>query len=224
MAGGKIFLFICIIMLHAAGSVVFAGGPPAFKCARLKYSGGGDWYNDPSAVPNLMAYIRSHTGVSAPEKEETVEASSPVIFQYSFVFMTGHGNVRFTDAELENLRRYLKAGGFLYVDDDYGLDKSFRRELERLFPGNSLVELPYSHAIYHIYYDFAKGLPKTHEHDQKSPAGYGVFYNERMVIFYTYESNPSDGWADPDVHNDPPEKREEALRIGTNIVLYALTH
>ncbi|NTW48502.1 MAG: DUF4159 domain-containing protein, partial [Chlorobiales bacterium] len=164
MRGRRVFLIICIMALF--GSVVLAQ-PSAFKCARLKYSGGGDWYNDPSAVPNLMAYIRTHTGVGAPEKEETVEASSPAIFQYAFVFMTGHGNVRFSDSELENLRRYLKAGGFLYVDDDYGLDKSFRRELERLFPGNALAELPYSHPIYHIYYDFAKGLPKTHEHDQK---------------------------------------------------------
>jgi hypothetical protein len=221
MRGRRVFLIICIMALF--GSVVLAQ-PSAFKCARLKYSGGGDWYNDPSAVPNLMAYIRTHTGVGAPEKEETVEASSPAIFQYAFVFMTGHGNVRFSDSELENLRRYLKAGGFLYVDDDYGLDKSFRRELERLFPGNALAELPYSHPIYHIYYDFAKGLPKTHEHDQKPPAGYGLFYNESMVIFYTYESNPSDGWVDPKVHNDPPEKRDEAFRIGTNIVIYALTH
>jgi hypothetical protein len=198
--------------------------PPAFKCARLKYSGGGDWYNDPSAVPNLMKFIRERVGVLTPLKEEIVEASSPAIFQYSFVFMTGHGNVRFTDAELENLRNYLKSGGFLYVDDDYGMDKSFRREVKRIFPGTDLVELPHSHPIYHIYYKFPNGLPKIHEHDNKPPQAFGLFYNGRMVLLYTYESNPSDGWADPNVHNDPPEKREEALKFGTNIVLYAISN
>jgi hypothetical protein len=198
--------------------------PPAFKSARLKYSGGGDWYNDPSAVPNLMKFIRERVGVLTPLKEEIVEASSPAIFQYSFVFMTGHGNVRFTDAELENLRNYLKSGGFLYVDDDYGMDKSFRREVKRIFPGTDLVELPHSHPIYHIYYKFPNGLPKTHEHDNKPPQAFGLFYNGRMVLLYTYESNPSDGWANPDVHNDPPEKREEALKFGTNIVLYAISN
>jgi len=198
--------------------------PPAFKCARLKYSGGGDWYNDPSAVPNLMKFIRERVGVLTPLKEEIVEASSPAIFQYSFVFMTGHGNVRFTDAELENLRNYLKSGGFLYVDDDYGMDKSFRREVKRIFPGADLVELPHSHPIYHIYYKFPNGLPKIHEHDNKPPQAFGLFYNGRMVLLYTYESNPSDGWADPNVHNDPPEKREEALKFGTNIVLYAISN
>jgi hypothetical protein len=198
--------------------------PPAFKSARLKYSGGGDWYNDPSAVPNLMKFIRERVGVLTPLKEEIVEASSPAIFQYSFVFMTGHGNVRFTDAELENLRNYLKSGGFLYVDDDYGMDKSFRREVKRIFPGTDLVELPHSHPIYHIYYKFPNGLPKIHEHDNKPPQAFGLFYNGRMVLLYTYESNPSDGWANPDVHNDPPEKREEALKFGTNIVLYAISN
>jgi hypothetical protein len=198
--------------------------PPAFKCARLKYSGGGDWYNDPSAVPNLMKFIRERVGVLTPLKEEIVETSSPAIFQYSFVFMTGHGNVRFTDAELENLRNYLKSGGFLYVDDDYGMDKSFRREVKRIFPGTDLVELPHSHPIYHIYYKFPNGLPKIHEHDNKPPQAFGLFYNGRMVLLYTYESNPSDGWADPNVHNDPPEKREEALKFGTNIVLYAISN
>jgi len=198
--------------------------PPAFKCARLKYSGGGDWYNDPSAVPNLMKFVRERVGVLTPLKEEIVEASSPAIFQYSFIFMTGHGNVRFTDAELENLRNYLKSGGFLYVDDDYGMDKSFRREVKRIFPGTDLVELPHSHPIYHIYYKFPNGLPKIHEHDNKPPQAFGLFYNGRMVLLYTYESNPSDGWADPNVHNDPPEKREEALKFGTNIVLYAISN
>ncbi|MBC8043399.1 MAG: DUF4159 domain-containing protein [Rhizobacter sp.] len=197
---------------------------PAFKCARLKYSGGGDWYNDPSAVPNLMDYIRRTTGIAAPAKEETVEAGSPNIFQYPFVFMTGHGNVKFSEAELDNLRKYLQAGGFIYVDDDYGMDKSFRREVARLFTGMNLVELPYTHPIYTQFYKFPQGLPKVHEHDGKPPSGYGLYYNERLVMYYTVETNPSDGWANADAHNDPPEKRDEAFRIGTNIVLYAITH
>ncbi|MDW8465485.1 MAG: DUF4159 domain-containing protein [Chloroherpetonaceae bacterium] len=198
--------------------------PPAFRCARLKYSGGGDWYNDPSAVPNLMKYIREKVGILAPLKEEVVEASSPAIFQYSFVFMTGHGNVRFTDAELDNIRNYLKSGGFIYADDDYGMDKSFRREVKRIFPGTDLVELPYSHPIFHHYYKFPNGAPKIHEHDNKPPQTFGLFYNGRLVLLYTYESNPSDGWANPDVHNDPPEKREEALKFGVNVVLYAISN
>ncbi|MCS6988548.1 MAG: DUF4159 domain-containing protein [Chloroherpetonaceae bacterium] len=198
--------------------------PPAFRCARLKYSGGGDWYNDPTAVPNLMRFIREHTGVATPDKEEIVEASSPNIFQYRFVFMTGHGNVRFTDAELDNLRAYLKAGGFIYVDDDYGMDKSFRREVKRLFSGTDLVELPHSHPIFNIFFRFPNGAPKIHEHDGQPPQTFGLFYDNRLVLLYTYECNPSDGWANPEIHNDPPEKREEALRFGTNIVLYAITH
>lgn len=197
--------------------------PPAFRCARLKYSGGGDWYNDPSAVPNLMRYVKEKTGIATPEKEETVEASSPNIFQYRFVFMTGHGNVCFTEAELENLRAYLKSGGFIYVDDDYGMDKSFRREAKRLFSGTDLVELPYSHPTFNIFFNFPNGAPKTHEHDNQPPQTFGVFYDNRLVLLYTYESNPSDGWANPEIHNDPPEKREEALQFGTNIVLYAIT-
>jgi len=197
--------------------------PPAFRCARLKYSGGGDWYNDPSAVPNLLRFIKEKTGIATPEKEETVEAASPNIFQYRFVFMTGHGNVRFTEAEMENLRAYLKAGGFIYVDDDYGMDKSFRREVKRFFSGMDLVELPYTHPIFNIFFKFPNGVPKTHEHDNQPPQTFGLFYNNRLVLLYTYESNPSDGWANPEIHNDPPEKREEALQFGTNIVLYAIT-
>jgi hypothetical protein len=218
---GAILVFV---LLTLSGAAIWAQKlPPAFRCARLKYSGGGDWYNDPSAVPNLMRFIKEKTGIATPEKEEIVEAASPNIFQYRFVFMTGHGNVRFTEAELENLRNYLKAGGFIYVDDDYGMDKSFRREVKRLFSGTDLVELPYSHPIFNIFFKFPNGVPKTHEHDNQPPQTFGLFYNNRLVLLYTYESNPSDGWANPEIHNDPPEKREEALKFGTNIVLYAIT-
>ncbi|MDX2129862.1 MAG: DUF4159 domain-containing protein [Chloroherpetonaceae bacterium] len=198
--------------------------PSSFRIARLKYAGGGDWYNDPSAVPNLMRFIREKTGVVTPEKEETVDASSPQIFQYAVLFMTGHGNIKFSESELANLRAYLNAGGFIYADDDYGMDKSFRREMKRLLPESPLVEIPYTHPIYNKFYKFPNGLPKIHEHDGKAPVGMGAFIGNRMVIFYSYESNPSDGWADIDVHNDSPEKREEAFRIGTNIILFAISY
>lgn len=219
----KVAILVFVILTLGDSGLWAQKIPPAFRCARLKYSGGGDWYNDPSAVPNLMRYVKEKTGIATPEKEETVEASSPNIFQYRFVFMTGHGNVRFTEAELENLRAYLKSGGFIYVDDDYGMDKSFRREAKRLFSGTDLVELPYSHPTFNIFFNFPNGAPKTHEHDNQPPQTFGVFYDNRLVLLYTYESNPSDGWANPETHNDPPEKREEALQFGTNIVLYAIT-
>jgi hypothetical protein len=216
-----IFLLIPFFVLLNARPLHAQKLPPAFKCARLKYGGGGDWYNDPAAVPNLMAYIKEKTGVRTPDKEDIVEAASPAIFQYAFVFMTGHGNVKFSEAELENLRAYLKSGGFIFVDDDYGMDKFFRREVKRLFAGTDLAELPYAHPIYTNFYKFPSGLPKTHEHDNKPPQGFGLFYNNRLVLFYAYESNPSDGWVD--AHNDPEEKRREALQFGTNLVLFALT-
>jgi hypothetical protein len=196
----------------------------AFSIARLKYSGGGDWYNDPSAEVNLLAFIKEQTGMDVIPRYEFVDIGSEKIFSYPFVFMTGHGNVSFSETEARRLRSYLENGGFLYVDDDYGLDKAFRREMKKVFPSEDLVELPFSHGIYHIQYDFRNGPPKTHEHDGKAPQGFGLFRNGRLVVYYTYESNPSDGWTDPEVHNDPEPKRQEALRFGTNIVLWALTH
>jgi hypothetical protein len=196
----------------------------AFSIARLKYSGGGDWYNDPSAEVNLLLFLKEHTGVDVTPKYEFVEISSEKIFSYPFLFMTGHGNVVFGEPEVQRLRSYLQNGGFLFADDDYGMDQAFRREMKKVFPAQDLVELPFSHGIYHIQYEFPNGPPKTHEHDSKAPQGYGLFHNGRLVVYYTFESNPSDGWADPDVHNDPEAKRQEALRFGTNIVLWALTH
>jgi len=196
----------------------------AFSIARLKYSGGGDWYNDPSAEVNLLLFLKEHAGLDVAPKYEFVEISSERMFSYSFLFMTGHGNVVFSEPEVRRLRSYLQNGGFLFVDDDYGMDQAFRREMKKVFPAQDLVELPFSHGIYHIQYEFPNGPPKTHEHDSKAPQGYGLFYNGRLVVYYTFESNPSDGWADPDVHNDPEAKRQEALRFGSNIVLWALTH
>jgi len=195
----------------------------AVKIARVKYSGGGDWYNDPSSEINLLRYVRSHTSINADPVYEYVDLGTDNLFLYPVLFMTGHGTVSFTDAELRNLRSYLTNGGFLYIDDDYGMDQSIRKELRRLFPDKELRALPFSHPIYHSHFDFPKGLPKIHEHDNKTPEGLALFHEERVCVFYTYETNPSDGWADPEVHNDPPERRETALKLGTNIIVYALT-
>lgn len=196
----------------------------AFKIARLKYSGGGDWYNGPTEEPNLLRYVRQHTLIDVEPTYEFVEIMSDRLFTYPFLFMTGHGNVVLSDAEARRLRTYLENGGFLYADDDYGMDQAFRREIRKVFPDQHLVELPFSHGLFHCHFSFPNGVPKIHEHDGKPPQTFGLFHNGRLVVLYTYETNPSDGWDDPDVHNDPPEKREEALRFGTNIVVWALTH
>jgi len=195
-----------------------------FVVARVKYGGGGDWYNDPSMIPNLSKEINERTTLRAQEEQAVVSLEDEDLFNYPFIFLTGHGNIKFDDREIKNLRTYLTSGGFLYADDDYGMDEAFRRELKRVFPDKELVELPFDHEIYHIFYDFPSGLPKIHKHDEKPPQGFGMFHDGRLVLFYTYETNISDGWADFDVHNDPPHKREEAFKMGINIVMYALTH
>lgn len=196
----------------------------AFKIARLKYSGGGDWYNDPQGEINLLKFITQNTLIDVNPNYEFVEITSDRFFTYPFIFLTGHGNITFSELEAKRLRTYLENGGFIYADDDYGMDKAFRREIKKVFPEQELVELPFSYGLYHCHYKFPDGPPKTHEHDAKQPQGFGLFHNGRLVLYYTYESNPSDGWNDPHVHGDPIEKREEALRFGTNIVVWALTH
>lgn len=202
---------------------VSTGVGSAVKIARAKYSGGGDWYNDPSSEVNLLRYVRANTTILVEPTYEFVDLGTDNLFLYPVIFMTGHGTVSFSDAELRNLRSYLEAGGFLYIDDDYGMDASIRKELKRLFPDQDLRELPFSHAIYHSHFDFPNGLPKIHEHDDKAPQGLGMFINGKLAVYYTYETNPSDGWADPEVHHDNAERRETALRIGTNILVYALS-
>lgn len=196
----------------------------ALTIARVKYSGGGDWYNDPSAEVNLLRFVANATGMETNARYTFVEIGSENFFAHPMVFLTGHGNIVLNEAEVRRLRTYLQNGGFLYADDDYGMDKAFRREMRKVFPEHDLVELPFSHPIYHTPFQFPGGPPKTHEHDNKPPRGMGIIYEGRLVVYYTAESNPSDGWADPDVHNDPPAKREEALRFGANIVVYAMTH
>ena len=220
-------LFVLLALLLISGSEVYpqvAKTNSAFKIARLKYTGGGDWYNDPLEEVDLLQYVRQRTGIDVDPNYEFVEIGSEKFFSYPFVFMTGHGNISLSDQEVQRLRTYLENGGFLYADDDYGMDKAFRREIRKVFPGQDLRELPYSFGLYHCMYDFPNGPPKTHEHDGKPPQGFGLFHNGRLVVYYTYESNPSDGWDPPEVHGDPPEKRDEALRFGTNLVVWALTH
>ncbi len=189
-----------------------------FQIARLKYGGGGDWYNDPELIPNLCQEVNRRTSIQMSIDEAQVSLLDEKLYQYPFLFMTGHGNVSFTDEEVVRLRHYLEAGGFLYADDDYGMDESFRREMKKVFPSSELVELPFDHPIYHSFYDFFEGPPKIHEHYEGPPRGYGIFVGGRLVVFYTYNSNVSDGWTDR--YNDPPEKREQALRMGVNIIAW----
>ena len=194
-----------------------------FSIARLKYSGGGDWYNDPSAEVNLLNFVQQNTNIKVDARYKFVEISSEEIFSYPILFMTGHGNVVFAEDEVERLRLYLENGGFLYIDDDYGLDNAVRREMKKVFPTKNFQELPFSYGLYSVFYNFVNGPPKTHEHDKNAPRGYGIFIGERLCVYYTFESNPSDGWADATVHNDSPAKREEALKFGTNIIIWALS-
>lgn len=195
-----------------------------FTIGRVQYGGGGDWYSNPSSLPNLLKAISDRTSIRAANREENIRITDPGIFKYPYLYMNGHGNVKFSDEEVRILRRYLSAGGFIHADDNYGMDSSFRREIKKLFPDSPLVELPFDHEIYHSFFDFPNGLPKVHEHDNKPAQGFGIFLDDRLVVFYTYECDLGDGWEDPAVHNDPPEKREAALRMGINIIIYALTH
>lgn len=225
MFTNKLFILLLVLVISLPIDLIAQTKvSSAFKIARLKYSGGGDWYNDPGGDVNLLKYIKQNTLIDVEPTYEFVEISSDKFFTYPFIFMTGHGNVVFSDYDAKRLRTYLENGGFIYVDDDYGLDKAFRREIKKVFPEKDLMELPHSHGLYNCHFSFTNGPPKIHEHDKNPPQGFGIFHNNRLVLYYTFESNPSDGWNDPDVHNTPPDKREEALRFGTNIIVWALTH
>jgi hypothetical protein len=218
-------VLLCVVFLIAENSASQSSSPAsALRIGRVKYAGGGDWYNDPSSEVNLLRFVHQETRIDVDPRYQPVEISSEAFFSFPLLFLTGHGNIHFTGEEALRLRTHLSNGGFLYVDDDYGMDKSFRREMQKVFPGQPLVELPLSHGIYRNHFTFDDGPPKIHEHDGKPARGFGLFHNDRLVVFYTVESNPADGWADPEVHGDPKEKREEALRFGCNIVVWALTH
>jgi len=198
--------------------------PSGVTIARLRYDGGGNWYWGRSAIPNMHKFLAENTRIKVVDKEVTVRATDPELFQYPFLFLTGHGNIRFSDDEVVALRTYLENGGFLFANDSYSLAEAFRREIARVFPDKELVELPFSHPIYHCLYDFPNGLPKIHKHDGKPPQGFAIVVNDRVVVFFDYECDIGDGWEDAEVYNDPPEKHLAALKFGANLVTYALTH
>ncbi|OON69387.1 DUF4159 domain-containing protein [Hymenobacter sp. CRA2] len=214
-------LLVLVLLLPLAAA---APGPSySFQIARLQYGGGGDWYGNKTSLPNLIRFCNQTLKTNIAPEEATVEPGSATLLQYPFVHMTGHGNVTFTDAEAKNLRRYLLGGGFLHIDDNYGLDKYIRPEMKKVFPELDFVELPFTHPVYHQKFPFPKGLPKVHEHDGKRPQGFGLIYKGRLVCFYSYECDLGNGWEDPEVYKDPVEKHEEALRMGANLLAYALT-
>src|SRR5438067_2241390 len=190
---------------------------------RLHYDGGGDWYSGPSKLVNLLGAIRQRTRLAVSERERVVTLTSPGLWDVPYLYMTGHGNVRFADEEVPILPRYLEQGGFLHADDDYGMDTSFRREIARVFPDHPLVEVPLTHPIYHVPYEFPTGLPKIHEHDGLPAQGFGIFLGDRLVVYYSYQTDLGDGWEDPEVHHDPPELHEAALRMGVNLFTYAVS-
>jgi hypothetical protein len=212
--------FIGLLFLFAAFGPATINKPP-LKLALLKYNGGGDWYANPTALPNLAKFCNDKLKTNFDLEYATVAVGSVEIFDYSFVHMTGHGNVVFSPTEAENLRLYLQSGGFLHIDDNYGMDPFVRPAMKLVFPELEFVELPFGHEIYHSAYDFKSGLPKIHKHDDKPAQGFGLIWEGRVVCYYSYETDLGDGWEDQDVHNDPEEKRQEALKMGANIVQYA---
>jgi len=228
-AGAPARFFVCAAIVVLLAGPAWSGNPVgnpkeeyAVRIARIKYGGGGDWYSDPSSIPNWLKEFEKRTGIETYPEEKQVGLTDENLRAFPFLYMTGHGAIKVSQEELGALRAHLEAGGFLYADDNYGMDKSFRRFVKRLFPEHELEPLPNSHAMYHIFYDLP-GLPKIHEHDGKTPQGLGITLNGRLVVFYTYESDIGDGLEDPRVHNDPADKRELAMRMAVNILMYAIT-
>ena len=221
-----VLVFTCVFFLSTLVNFAKENSiNPTLEIPRLKYNGGGDWYNGKTEIPNLLKFLNEKTGIPVDPRDFYIEPDDSRIFQYPFIFLTGHGNISFNEVELENLRNYLLAGGFLYVDDDYGLDQPFRREIKKVFPEYSLIPINKEHPIFDCYFEFKDGLPKIHKHDGKPPQAYGIFDDHgRMMVFYTYESNISDGWDSPGVHNNPKDLRNTALKMGVNIIIYALTN
>lgn len=217
-----IIRIIAIIFISWMGFSALAP-KPTYQIGLLRYNGGGDWYADPTALPNLVDFCNQHLKTNISKEISTVDVGSSDIYNYPFIHMTGHGNVVFSNEEAQNLRNYLLGGGFLHIDDNYGMDKFIRTEIKKVFPNNDFVELPPSHPIFHQTYDFPNGLPKIHEHDGKRAQAFGIIFEGRLLCLYTYETDLSDGWEDPEVHNNTEEKRTEALKMGANIIEYALT-
>nr|NQU92065.1 DUF4159 domain-containing protein [Bacteroidota bacterium] len=213
-------MFKYLILVFVISAIQLSAQNSTLQIALLKYNGGGDWYANPTSLPNLIAYCNNNLGTNINPDPSTVEVGSPEIFNYPFIHMTGHGNVVFSDQEARNLREYLVAGGFLHIDDNYGMDKFVRPQMNKVFPELEFIELPFNHPIYHQKYNFNAGLPKTHEHDNKAPQGFGLIWEGRLVCFYTYETDLGDGWEDWEVHKDSDATRTKALRMGANILQY----
>jgi len=214
-----------LILLAGGGFPSAAQDEPDIPIARVQYQGGGDWYSDEESLVELLAFAREHTLLDVGEEEAVVELTSDRLFEYPYLYLTGHGNVTFSAEEADRLRRYLQQGGFLHIDDNYGLDEYIRDELSKVFPEKELIEVPYDHPIYNTRYDFSEGLPKIHEHDGEPPRGYAIFDDRgRIMVFYTYETDLGDGWEPASVHGTDPEVRRRALRMGINILTYAMMH
>jgi len=212
----KIFTLAITLAMYVSTMIAYAQ-----DLAIVKYKGGGDWYSNPTALPNLINYCNANIKTKMNPKPQVVEMGSIDIFQFPMLHMTGHGNVFFSDEDAENLRKYLTSGGFLHIDDNYGMEPYIKKELKKVFPNLELLELPKNHEIFSTAYKFPAGLPKIHEHDGKRPQALGLFYKNRLVLLFTFESDLGDGWEDPEVHNDPADVREKALKMGANIVKYA---
>ena len=214
-------LSIILLMNFKLFSLDFKAG--AFTMTRLHYSGGGDWYADPSSIPNLLNFVSKHTNIELNKNENRARIGSDEFYDSYYIYLTGHGNIKFTDTEAHLLRNFLLNGGFLHADDNYGMDKAFRREMKKVFPDKDWVEIPKDHLIFHIHYKFNNGLPKIHEHDNNRPQALALFDNEKIIALYTYESDLGDGWEDSSVHGNSESKRQEALKMGTNIIIYSLS-
>ncbi|MGL2994642.1 DUF4159 domain-containing protein [Flavobacterium sp. TSSA_36] len=199
-------------------------GNYAQEIALLKYNGGGDWYANPTSLPNLIRFCNTTIATKIKAKPSTVTPDSPDLFSYPYIHATGHGNIVFNASEIENMRKYLESGGFLHIDDNYGMDQYIRKEIKKLFPNQNLIEIPSSHSIFQKPFAFANGLPKIHEHDGKRPQAFGIFINNRLTLLYTYECDLGDGWEDEEVHNDPSEVHQKALKMGANIIHYAFNN
>jgi hypothetical protein len=215
--------FLLSLVLFFFNFQFLSAGNPTIKIALLKYSGGGDWYSNPTALPNLIEFCNRNLQTNIAPDYATVEAGNAEIFNYPFIHVTGHGNVVFSDMEAENLRSYLLGGGFMHISDNYGMDPYIRKAMKKVFPELDWVELPFSHPVYHQKYQFPNGLPKIHEHDGKPAQGFGLLYEGRLICFYDYECDLGDGWEDPEVHKDPEEKRQKALQMGANLIQFCFT-
>tara|TARA_B100001029_G_C15053731_1_gene452751 strand:+ start:1866 stop:2534 length:669 start_codon:yes stop_codon:yes gene_type:complete len=220
----RIKIFYILIFFLLTNSIHPDNSPPgSFTITRIKYKGGGDWYSDPSSLPNLLNYIKKNTNIIINPLERRAEIGDDIFSSSSYLYLTGHGNIKLNDEETHILRDHLLSGAFLHVDDNYGLDKSFRREIKKVFPEKDWVELPLSHPIFNIYFKFPNGLPKIHEHNNERPQALALFNKGKIMVLYTFESDLGDGWEDAKVHNDSQKIRNDALKMGTNIILFALS-